>query len=78
MPDNRYNGIRLLVPEGSDITKLCVCCTYTDQSISRDGKWAKCVRCRKDCTNVGCRTLRPNPRGIYGRFARRVWSRLFR
>ena len=75
---SRYDPTRSAVPEGFDVTVLCVCCTHTSEAITRDGLWAKCKRCDEDCTNVGCRELAPGRRGIYGRFTRRLWPRLFR
>jgi hypothetical protein len=75
---HRYQPARVAVPIGHDLQALCVCCRYTNQSVSRDGLWAKCKRCDQDCTNVGCRDLMPGPRGIYGRLIRYFPSRLFR
>lgn len=76
MSSHRQDGTRVLVPEGHDLTKLCACCRR--RTTEFDGKWAKCKRCNQDCTNVGCRTLPPDRRGIFGHFQRVARSRLFR
>ena len=77
-PAHRHEPTRMPVAEGFDVTVLCVCCAHTSEPIVRDGLWAKCKRCDQDCTNVGCRSLMPGRRGIYGRLVRRYRSRLFR